>query len=103
VPLSHVAVNTVIVDLERIKATAALPGVESSATYQGLNGFPVVDDVVMEDFRYTGLFGSLDGRFFGQDRATVVNGRLPDIDATDVELRCRSPWPSSLPLRPWLR
>ncbi len=37
--------------LERVEATAALPGGESSATYRGLNGFPVVDDVVMEDFR----------------------------------------------------
>ncbi len=37
--------------LERVEATAALRGGESSATYQDLNGFPVVDVVVMEDFR----------------------------------------------------
>lgn len=80
---SHVAVNTFIPDLERVEAIAALPGVESSATYLGLSAFPVLDGQVVEDFRYTGVFGSLDGRFFTQDRATVVDGRLPRLDATD--------------------
>lgn len=83
VRFSHVAVNTFIPDLERVEAIAALPGVESSATYLGLSGFPLVDGKVVEDFRYTGVFGSLDGRFFTQDRATVVEGRLPRLDATD--------------------
>lgn len=80
---SHVAVNTFIPDLERVEAIAALPGVESSATYLGLSAFPLLDGEVVEDFRYTGVFGSLDGRFFTQDRATVVDGRLPRLDATD--------------------
>lgn len=83
VRFSHVAVNTFIPDLERVEAIAALPGVETSATYLGLSGFPVVDGKVVEDFRFTGVFGSLDGRFFTQDRATVVAGRLPRLDATD--------------------
>lgn len=83
VRFSHVAVNTFIPDLERVEAIAALPGVDSSATYLGLSGFPLVDGKVVEDFRYTGVFGSLDGRFFTQDRATVVDGRLPRLDATD--------------------
>jgi hypothetical protein len=29
------------------------------------------------------VFGSLDERFFTQDRATVIDGRLPRLDATD--------------------
>lgn len=81
--LSHMAVNTFTPDLERVDAISALPGVESSATYVGLDGYPIVDGRVIDDFRFTGVFGSLDGRFFTQDRATVIEGRLPDVDAVD--------------------
>lgn len=80
---SDVVVNTPVPDLDRVVAIAALPGVKSSATYVGLNAFPAVDGEVVDDFRYTGMFGSLDGSFFTQDRATVLNGRLPRLDATD--------------------
>lgn len=81
--LSHMAVNTFVPDLDRVNAIAALPGVESSGTYLGLDGFPVVGGEIIRDFRYTGLFGSYDGRFFTQDIATVVRGRRPRFDATD--------------------
>ncbi len=79
--LSDLAVNTFVPSLTRVGAIARLPGVRSSATYVGLNAFPVVDGKVVRDFRYTGVFASLDGRFFTQDRATVVAGRLPHEDA----------------------
>lgn len=81
--LSHMAVNTFVPDLARVDAIAALPGVESSATYLGLDGYPVVDGEIIRDFRYTGLFGSYDGRFLTQDIATVVRGRLPRFDTAD--------------------
>ena len=82
VRLSDVAVNTFIPDLDRVRRIAALPGVTSSATYLGLNGYPLRHGQVVTDFRYTGVFGSYDGRFFRQDRATVVRGRLPRATAT---------------------
>ncbi|MBA2496514.1 MAG: hypothetical protein H0V33_05370 [Acidimicrobiia bacterium] len=81
--LSHVAVNTFVPDLDRVRALAELPGVETSATWLGLDGYPVFDGEVIRDFRYTGVFGSYDGRFLTQDIATVVSGRLPRLDAVD--------------------
>ena len=83
VKLSDLAVNTFVPDLKRVRAIAQMPGVETSATYLGLNAYPVVRGKVVTQFRYTGVFGSLDGRFFTQDTATVVKGRLPKLDATD--------------------
>ena len=80
VRLSDVAVNTNVPDLNRVAAIARLPGVRTSATWVGLNAFPVLHGHVVKDFRYTGVLGSLDGRFFTQDRATVVEGRLPRLD-----------------------
>ena len=59
-----------------------LPIVESSATYLGLAAFPVVNDKIVTEYRVTGVFGSLDGRFFDRDIATVVHGRLPRLDST---------------------
>ncbi len=59
--LSHVAVNTFVPDLDRVRALAELPGVETSATWLGLDGYPVFDGEVIRDFRYTGVFGSYDG------------------------------------------
>lgn len=83
VRLSDLAVNTFVPDLGRVETIAGQPGVTSSATYLGLDAYPVIDGVPSEDFRLTGVFGSYDGRFFDQDRATVVDGRLPHPDATD--------------------
>jgi hypothetical protein len=81
--LSHVAVNTFVPDLDRVDAIAELPGVDTSATWLGLDGYPVLDGEVIRDFRYTGVFGSYDGRFLTQDIATVISGRLPRLDAVD--------------------
>ncbi len=90
VKLSDVAVNTFTPGLGRVRAIAKLPGVKSSATYEGMNAYPVVDGRIVRDFRYTGVFGSLDGRFFTQDRATVIHGRMPALDATrDIALSTR--------------
>jgi hypothetical protein len=80
---SDVLVNTPVPDLDRPEAIARLPGVADSANYVGLYGFPVVDGAEAEEFGLTGLFGSVDGRFFEQDRATAEQGRLPAVDATD--------------------
>lgn len=82
VRLSDLAVNTFEPDLKRVEAIARAPGVKASATYVGLNAYPVIHGYVVRDFRYTGFFGSLDGRFFTQDRAVVVSGRLPGLAAT---------------------
>ncbi|MEJ7845233.1 MAG: FtsX-like permease family protein [Acidimicrobiales bacterium] len=81
--LSHLAVNTFVPDLDRVNAIAELPGVDTSATWLGLDAYPVLDGEVIRDFRYTGVFGSYDGRFLTQDIATVVSGRLPRLDAVD--------------------
>lgn len=84
--LSHMAVNTFVPDLGRVEAIAKLLGVQGSATYLGLNGYPIVDGKVVTDFRYTGVFGSLDGRYLTQDIVTVDEGRLPRAEATDEVL-----------------
>jgi putative ABC transport system permease protein len=81
VRLSDLAVNS-FPDLQRVRAIARLPGVASSATYLGMDAYPVLGGRVVRDFRYTGVFGSLDGRFLTQDRATVIHGRLPHENAT---------------------
>jgi hypothetical protein len=83
VHLSHLAVNTFIPGLDRVHAIERLPGVASSASYLGLDAYPVLHGKEVTEFQYNGVFGSLDGRFFRQDRATVVHGRLPGLDATD--------------------
>src|SRR3954468_15229794 len=80
VTLSDVAVASP--DVPRVRAIERLPFVKHSATYVGLNAFPIVDGKPLDDFRYTGVFGSLDGRFFSRDTATVVHGRLPNLDST---------------------
>jgi len=80
---SDVLINTPVPGLERPEGIARLPGVVASANYVGLFGSPVLQGRENSEFELTGLFGSVDGRYFTQDRATVEEGRLPDLDATD--------------------
>ncbi len=65
-----------------------LPGVAASAGYLGLNANPVVHGRVDDSFLTDGLTGSFAGPGFtadgfGQDRMTVLAGRLPAIGSTD--------------------
>ena len=80
---SDVLVNTPVPGLERPEAIARLPGVVASADYVGLFAAPVLRGQENDDWALTGVFGSVDGRYFTQDAATVDEGRLPRVDATD--------------------
>ena len=55
---------------------SSLPGVIAHAAYIGLNGVPLVHGRLDNSFLVNSLNGSLDGEYFGQDRATVLAGRL---------------------------
>lgn len=55
-----------------------LPGIESQATYLGLEDLFLVDDQDQPLPLQGEVVGSLDGRFFRQDRLAVLEGRLPD-------------------------
>ena len=80
---SDVLINTPVPGLERPQAIAHLPGVVSSANYVGLFAAPLLRGQENDDWSLTGVFGSVDGRYFTQDTATVDDGRLPREDATD--------------------
>jgi hypothetical protein len=61
-----------------------LPGVTAGAGYIGLNANPVVHGRVDDSFLANDLIGSYNGRSFtadgfGQDRMTVLAGRLPAV------------------------
>ena len=65
-----------------------LPGVASSAGYLGLAANPVVHGRIDDSFLTDELTGSFAGRGFtadgfGQDRMTVLAGRLPSTSSTD--------------------
>ena len=65
-----------------------LPGITASAGYLGLNANPVVHGKVDDSFLTDDLTGSLAGPGFtadgfGQDRMTVLAGRLPAVGSTD--------------------
>jgi len=62
--------------LEPSDRIAALPAVQSAATYIGLNCLPVVRGQVRSAFLTNGVNGSL-GEYFSQDQMTVLAGRLP--------------------------
>jgi hypothetical protein len=64
-----------------------LPGIAGSAAYVGLAASPVFHGRVDDSFLTNGLTGSLAGQhftsdYFGQDRMTVLAGRLPRTGAT---------------------
>ena len=80
---SNVWVNTPGPDFSRIAKIAALPGVRSSVAYVGLNAEPVVHGHEDDSFLTDGVFGSVDGMAFTQDRMTVLKGRLPSLGAAD--------------------
>ncbi len=65
-----------------IALVSSLPGVVSHATYIGLSGLPVVHGQPDDAFRTAGVYGSLDGEYFRQDRATVRAGALPPPGST---------------------
>jgi ABC-type lipoprotein release transport system permease subunit len=68
--------------LRPVRLISALPGVISSASYIGMNAFPVVRGKVNPSFLTNGLNASLDGLYFRQDRMTVIAGKLPPPGAT---------------------
>jgi putative ABC transport system permease protein len=65
-----------------------LPGVAAGAAYVGLNASPVVNGRVDDSFLTNSVTGALSGPSFsadgfGQDRLTVLAGRLPAPNATN--------------------
>jgi hypothetical protein len=79
---SDVTVNVPGPALASIRQIEHLPGVVSGRAWLGLVAEPVVKGKADDSFRVDSLHGSLDGEYFRQDRATVVAGRLPRLDAT---------------------
>jgi hypothetical protein len=79
---SDVYVNVPGPVLASVRQIEHLPGVLSGAAWLGLNAYPVVHGRVDDAFVTDGLAGSLDGEYFGQDRVTVLAGRLPRPGAT---------------------
>jgi len=63
---------------------SALPGVIAHAAYIGLSGVPLRHGKPVNSFLVNGLNGSLDGEYFGQDRATVLAGRLAPQGSTST-------------------
>ena len=63
---------------------SALPGVVAHAAYIGLSGAPLAHGKPVSSFLVNSLNGSLDGEYFGQDRATVLAGRLPPQGSTST-------------------
>jgi hypothetical protein len=60
-----------------ITLISTLPGVLSHGAALGLNGLPVFHGRVDDSFLDSSLNGALDSEFFGQDRLSVLAGRLP--------------------------
>ena len=79
---SDVTVNVPGPALASIRQIEHLPGVVSGRAWLGLVAEPVVKGQADDSFQVDSLHGSLDGEYFRQDRATVVAGRLPRLDAT---------------------
>jgi hypothetical protein len=65
-----------------ITLISSLPGIVSHAAYIGLNGLPVIHGRIDHSFLTNSLNGSLDGEYFGQDRMTVLAGKLPSPGST---------------------
>jgi hypothetical protein len=80
---SDVTVNIPLPNTSVIAKVGALPGIRSSAAWLGLTANPVVHGHVNDAFTTDGFAGSLNGEFFTQDTVTVLQGRLPRLDATD--------------------
>ncbi len=80
---SDVTVNVPNPNLAIAHRVAELPGIASSAIWVGLDLNPVVHGRVDYSFLTDGAAGSLDGEYFRQDRASVLQGRLPALSSTD--------------------
>ena len=80
---SDVTVNVPNPNVAIAQRVARLPGVASSAIWVGLDVNPVVHGRVDYSFLTNGAAGSLDGEYFRQDRASVLQGRLPALGSTD--------------------
>jgi hypothetical protein len=65
-----------------ITLISTLPGVVSHGAALGLNGLPVFHGHVDDSFLTNSLNGTLDSEFFGQDRLSVLAGKLPALGAT---------------------
>lgn len=71
---------------EIVAATARLPQVVDSATYVQINAGPITPQGEFDENIFAAQTGSLDGRYLSQDRAAVVEGRLPNPDRPDEVL-----------------
>ena len=80
---SDVTVNIPLPNTSVIAKVGALPGIRSSAAWLGLSANPVVHGHVNDAFTTDGFAGSLNGEYFTQDTMTVLQGRLPRLDAPD--------------------
>jgi hypothetical protein len=70
-----------------IALISRLPGITSSATFLGINSEPIFHGRADDAYLTNGLDGSFatqraGGEFFGQDRLTVLAGRLPPLGST---------------------
>jgi hypothetical protein len=86
----NVAPVSVEVILGFIEQARRLPEVASDATYVGLEYTFLVDREGEPFAVQPEVVGSVDGRFFSQDRVAVIDGTLPDPDAPDEVLVNRS-------------
>jgi len=69
-----------------LEAAAALPGVERTSTYHGLNSMYLAAEGGQVQPDSPEVIGSLDGRYTATDRLTLLRGRLPDPDRPDEVL-----------------
>ena len=65
-----------------ITLISTLPGVVSHGAALGLNGLPVFHGRVDDSFLTSSVNGTLDSEFFGQDRLSMLAGKLPAPGAT---------------------
>ncbi|MEY2478620.1 MAG: putative transport system permease protein [Actinomycetota bacterium] len=84
--VSDLSVDTGQYDPGVIAETAALPQVLDSATYVQINAGPLNPDGEFDRAIFVTQVGSIDGRYITQDRAAVIDGRLPDPNRADEVL-----------------
>ena len=75
-------VGSIRTDRESLDAIAQLPQVEQAKAYASFYIAPWVDGQPDLTQNFEAL-GSIDGRFFDQDRFTPIEGRLPDPNRSD--------------------
>jgi hypothetical protein len=86
--LRSVNASDVMVDipgpiLPAITAVEHAPGVTSSAAWIGMDADPVIDGKIDYSFLTNALAGSIGDEFYGQDKVTVLAGKLPSPHAAN--------------------